>query len=406
MNPSNQDKRRVFRDANEIAYTGQMRWTLLVPGALVPEALAAELARAAPTPRLSHLLAQAQLAAQHHAAEADIGAAHWSWLGRTFGLDSDPPVSAPYAWQALGGIQSDVQHCWIAFCDPVHMEVGRDSVVVTDLEDAPLRAEETEELLSLAHDALREATSVPRSKAGTGNLPGAQLRLEVCNGQWFLLANTCIDLQAAPLDAVLGKPAHERMPKGADARSWRHLTNQIQMLWHASAANVGREQRGASIVNALWVHGAGQWKPLRSNSIAQVHTQDHCIDGSVLRGWLHAGEGRLAYNDSHRPENPQGDTLSVCRILFRPFAFQDWDLWLQRLILLEEHLGRELAAARARGASLFELVVCGLREARTLSIALQAPWWRRIRVTRRSSAPVLQRWFAEPDALSSQVLRR
>jgi hypothetical protein len=119
-----------------------------------------------------------------------------------------------------------------------------------------------------------------------------------------------------------------------------------------------------------------------------------------------AGGGGLAYNDSDCPKNPQGDTLSVCRILFRPFAFQDWDLWLQRLIQLEEHLDRDLAAARACGASLFELVVCGLRDTHTLTIALHAPWWRRIRVAGRSSAPVLQRWFSEPDALSNQMLRR
>jgi len=403
---SNPAQLHAFCSANRIAYTGQMRWTLLVPGSLVPEALASELARATTVPRLSQLLAQAQLTAQHHAAESASGAAHWSWLARTFGLDSDPPVSAPYAWQALGGSEHDVQQCWIAFCDPVHMVVGHDSVLVTDLADAPLQTGETETLLSIAGEVLRDASLGSAPKAYRGTLQGAGLRIEVRNGQWFLLANASIDLQTAPLDAVLGKPAHERMPRGSDAKAWRNLTNQIQMLWHASAVNGAREQRGASIVNALWVHGGGRWKRLPPISIRQVRLEDKCIDEAVLRGWIMAGGSDVAYNDTVRSQHPPGDTLSVCRILFRPFAFQLWDSWLQQLPLLEEHVERNLAAARACGASSFELVVCGLRQTRTLTIPLHAPWWRRIRVAPGSSKPVLRRWLAEPDAPSEQALRR
>lgn len=395
----------AFRFANEIAYTQRMKWTLLVPGALVPDALAPDLARAEPAPRLSQLLAQVQGATQHHAAEADIGAAHWSWLARTFGLNSDPPVSAPYAWQALGGTQDDVQQYWIAFCDPVHMAVGRDSVIVTDLADAPLLPEETEGLLSLARDALCEKSEGATPDARTGTFRGVRFRLEVRNEQWFLLADTPIDLQGTTLDSVLGKPAHERMPSGSNARAWRNLTNQIQMLWHTSAINAAREQRGASIANGLWVHGGGQWKPLPPNSITQVRAKDRCIDAAVLRGWLMAGSG-VASEDVTRREKERGDTLSLCRVLFRAFAFQDWESWLLRLSLLEEQLAQDLAAARACGAKRFDLVVCGLREIHTLTIPLHVPWWRRVRIASRWTAPALQRWFAEAQAFGEQAHQR
>lgn len=373
-----------------------MKWTLLVPGALVPEALAPDLARTGPAQRLSQLLAQVQLTAKHHAAETDLGAAHWSWLARTFGLGSDPPVSAPYAWQALSGGRVEAQQYWIAFCDPVHMAVGRDSVIVTDLADAPLQPEETEGLLSLARDALCEASCGQTPKVPGNAFRSVGLRLEVRGGQWFLLADGPIDLATTTLDAALGKPAHERMPNGSDARAWRNLANQIQMLWHTSAVNASREQRGTSIVNALWLHGGGQWRPLSRSSFTQVQADDKCIDAAVLRGWLMASGGDLAT----RLEDSRGDMLSLCRVLFRAFAFEDWESWLQRLTLLEEHLERDLDAARACGASRFELIVCGARKIHTLRVPLHASWWRRIRVGSRASAPVLQRWFAEPDAFS------
>ncbi len=402
--PTQSVKNAAFRLASEIAYTEQMKWTLLVPGALVPGALAPDLARAAPVSRLTQLLSHAQPTAQHQAAEGGVGAAHWSWLARTFGLNSDPPVSAAYAWQALGGTQAELHHCWIAFCDPVHMALGPDSVTLNDTVGAPLGADETEALLSLAREVLGEVSLGTVPKVCSGTTPAVQLRLEVRGGQWFILADAPIDLQTTLLDAVLGKSAQERLPNGSDARLWRKLTNQIQMLWHASAVNVAREQRGTMVVNALWVHGGGQWRRLPRSTITKVQAPDNCIDAAVLRGWLMAGRDDDVCGENARREEAQGDMLSICRVLFRPFAFQDWESWLTRLTLLEEHLERDLAAARACGATRFELIVCGARQTRTLTIPLQAAWWQRLRVASRSSAPALQRWFAEADVISEQTL--
>ena len=384
-----------------------MKWILLVPGALVPEALAPDLANTAHAARLSELLVGARLVADYRAAEPSVGAPHWSWLALHFGVQSDLPVTAPYAWQALGGSLTEAQRGWIGFCDPVHMAVGRDRVILTDLEDAPLQAEETEVLLSLASDALRVASFDVALQRTADEASYSGLRIQVQGGRWFLLADTSVDLQSVSLDAVLGHSVHEHMPEGADARHWRNLANEIQMLWHTSAVNAAREQRGVQLANALWVHGGGQWTPLPASSITELQVQEQFLDIAVLQGWLLASAGgNPDRNSSTRSRSfGSGDTLSVCRALFRPFAYQDWESWLQRLPLLEERLERELAAARNRGASESELLLCGTQQVRTLALPLHTPWWRWSRSASRASAQALQRWLGEQDISMARTSR-
>lgn len=368
-----------------------MKWTLVVPGALPPAQLASELACAVQAPRLAQLLAHARLVEDYSSGEGSIGAPHWSWLARALGASSDPPVTAPYAWHALAGAQAAIPRGWVAFCDPVHMAVGHDAVVLTDLGDAPLQPDEAEELFSLANDVLQGASAAcgPESRGG--------LRLEARAGQWFLHADEAMDLQACPLDAVLGQAVHRHMPHGADARRWRKLANEIQMLWHASAVNLAREQRGARLVNALWVHGGGRWQPLPATSITQLVLDEHRADAAVLRGWLLASDsGDASQTLARTGRHPQGDWLAVCRALSVAFATQSWESWLERLNVLEDRLDRDLASAQARDVAQFELVLCGVQQARTLHLPLHRPWWRRLRNGRHASARSLQRWLAEP----------
>ncbi|HYA65045.1 MAG TPA: hypothetical protein VEE84_00035, partial [Burkholderiaceae bacterium] len=105
----------------------------------------------------------------------------------------------------------------------------------------------------------------------------------------------------------------------------------------------------------------------------------------------------------NRPHNT-GDTLSVCRALFRAFALQDWQSWLQCLPQLEERLERDMLAAHQRGVGQFELVLCGTQQVRTLSLSSHLPWWRRLRNAAREPAQVLQHCLGEQNLLTAPVL--
>jgi hypothetical protein len=351
-----------------------MKWTLLVPGALLPAALAPELARAIRAPLLVQHLLGAQRGPELAAGEHSDGAPHWSWLARAFGQATEPPVTAPYAWHADGPGDAATRDCWIAHCEPVHMAIARDHFTVTDLGDDPLQTAEAARLFELAGEAL-----APPADAG--------LRFAERGGRWFLLSERPLDLLTFGIDTVLGRSAHERLPAGADARRWRVLSNEIQMRWHASEVNAAREERGARAVNAVWIHGGGRWHPLPGGTVGALHADPGGAEAEILRGWMHAA-------GAHKGR----DALSLHRGLFAAHAHQAWESWLGQLDALALQIDRDLASARAAGARRFELVLCGAQTARSLALPLDRSWWTRWRGAPRDPARLLQRLLGEHTA--------
>lgn len=371
-----------------------MNWTLLVPGALLPPALAPEMARHLQLPGLVRHLAGAGAAvgpaprlAPAGRPAAPTAAPHWGWLARRFGVADEPLASAPYAWRALGAQSAAVradhradgtvaaEPTWLAHCEPVHLAIARDHFVVTDLADAPLQAAEAAELLALANTAL----------AGDGDAAAAGWRLEARGGRWFLRGNAPLRLKTWSLDAVLGQSVQDRLPVGDDARRWRVLANEVQMRWHASAATAARDSAGVRAANALWLHGGGSWRPLAPAGIGTLRLDGAPEEAAVVRGWLQAAGTPVV----------GGDTLAIFRGLFSAHAHQAWASWAQQMPAFAAHLEAELAAARSAGARQFTLVLCGSHECRALHLPLQPGWWQRWRSGQRAPAAVLQRWLGE-----------
>src|SRR5450631_2039106 len=327
-----------------------MIWTLLVPGGLLPAPAAPALVRAMQAPGLVRAIVEARRGPSLVAAEDGAGAAHWAWLARAFVPAAGWPVTAPYAWHALapatGGAPAP-QAGWFAHCDPVHMSIARDHFVVSDLGATPLGADDAQELLALANEA-----AAPQG-----------LAFAIRGGYWFLLCGQDLQLQACPLDAVLGQSAQDRLPTGSDARRWRVLLNEIQMRWHASAVNERREQQDARVVNGLWIHGAGRWRALPVSAVTRLHADPAFDDDEpVVRGWLDAAATAGAAGDG---------TLSIYRGMYRSYAHQAWESWLAGLGALQQRLEQDLARARACGATRLDLVLCGARETRTLRVAVR-----------------------------------
>jgi hypothetical protein len=338
-----------------------MKWTLLVPGALLPASLAPEIARAIHTPRLVERLRLARRGNGYETPEADAGAAHWAWLARELGLGAAAPVTAPYAWassaEATAATQPEAaaQQPYIAHCDPVHMAIARDHLLIAAL-DAPLREEETQALLALANEAATQAAQLPA------------LRVAVRAGRWFLLAAAPLDLQAGALDAVLGRPLQERLPGGAHARALRMFANEVQMMWHASEVNAAREARGERTVNAFWIHGGGPWTRLAPRGLQRVRADDSPADAAILRGWQQAG----AQEPANASAPGGGRSLALFRGLHGPRAHQSWDEWLAQLAALEACVEAEAQQAQRQGAAELELALCGEREVRTLALSLRS----------------------------------
>ncbi len=372
-----------------------MKWTLVAPGSLLPPALAPGLVQAMRAPRLAKWLAAARPLATLRARERSAGAAHWSWLARAFGLDEDPPITGPYAWH--GDDEAPAPGPWIAQCEPVHLALARDHFVVHDLGAAPLDGAETTQLLALANEALQ----APAVRAALP--PGANARFALRGTAWFLLSDQALALQTVALDAALGQSAQERMPSGAAARGWRILDNEIQMLWHASEVAAAREQREAPAANALWIHGGGIWRPLPASSISAstsgFRVADDSADAAVLQGWMRASAARDCAGAAATAG--AGNTISVYRGLFVPFACQAWESWLEAIGEFEERVAQDMARAREQGASQLDLVLCGSLHTRTLRLPLRPmpglSWLRALLTAPDGAARQLRRRLQEPD---------
>jgi hypothetical protein len=333
-----------------------VRWTVVLPGALLPSPIAADVLAGAATPWLARALARAKVEPVQDAATPC--APHLAWLWRRFGGEG-APVTAPYALRALDEAADPGLHCW--HLDPVHFSFARDHLLVMP-PDAPAAPQEEEALAAQLQEALADVL------AADGPL------LHRHRGHWLLTLAQPWSLQATPLDGALGQPAHEHWPAGADAARWRRLLNEVQMRWHALPSSEQREARDRQPVNALWLHGGGTWRALPARPFAAVADSD-----PVLRGWaLASGLPRAALGDGEGAA-PRGDTVSILRDLLVPAQFEAWGQWLDRLARLESSLRRLHEACFAAGGDELALALCGRREVRIAVLGRGDSWklWRR-----------------------------
>lgn len=335
-----------------------MRWTVVVPGALLPSPIAADVLASAATPWLRDALARS------HAESATIfetrGAPHLAWLWRQFG-GAGEPVTAPYAMHALDAGADRSAQCW--HVDPVHFVLARDHLLVAPLDDMPLADDEAEVLAQHVREALAEFA------------PAAAPRLHVQPGGWLLSLAQPWSLAATPLDGALGQSARDCWPEGDDARLWRKLLTEVQMRWHQEPLNEAREARGERAANALWLHGGGVWSALPRRPFATIASRD-----PVLRGWaLAASVPEEALHGPDAIPAATGDAVSVWRGLLAPARFEAWGQWLQRLAEMEPGLQRLHSASREAGYDELALVLCGSRLVRIVVLRGSDRWrfWRR-----------------------------
>ena len=339
-----------------------MRWTVVVPGALLPAPIAADVIGAAAAPHLARLVARARIGAPQSAATATAGAAHWGWLWRRFAGRDDVPVTAPYAWRALNesDLQADADDSLLWQADPVHFAVARDHVLAVPLDDA---------------DALDHAETIALASEAEACARTMDVRLRVLDRHWFIRFDRPWSLVATPLDAALGESIQPLLPTGPDSARWRRLLTEIQIAWHHHPVNAAREARGARAVNGLWLHGGGAYTTFPACGLTQVAS-----DEPAVRGWaLAAGVPAAAVAAEATAITARGDALILWPRLLTSSRAEAWHAWLAGLAALDAWLDRFARHAFASGAEV-ELVLCGSRQTRTMVIGAGDRWriWRNI----------------------------
>ena len=317
-----------------------MHFTLLVAGALLPGELAIALTASLDTPTLKTRLSRATVVERSGSSEG-VGA-HFGWLANKLFAQPVPAPTAPYAYAQLAGAATP-GFVWHA--DPVHMEAARDHLIVQSLgTDAP-SPQESIAMMAVANELALNT--------------GCQF-IDV-DRRWFLLSGHDWQIETRPLAAV-DQSAIE-MPGGRDAQIWNRLHNEIQMAWHAHEVNAQRESNGVRTINALWLHGGGQWQPLPPIEFTQVHS-----DAAELQGAARAAGARGALADAQVTDK----ALVVLDDAWVSRQRQDWGAWLRAITSFDRTL-----AAHADDA--IDLIFCGdtLRTFQSRLSDRYKPWRRR-----------------------------
>ena len=326
--------------------------TLVLPFALPPPELAPDLVRALQAPALAALLARTAAATRTVSDDDARALPHELWLARALKLSQQ---HAAFAAAAMRGFHIDPgldPASWL-IVHPGHIEIARSHLALHDLRKLHLQDADSRALFDCALPLFAElGHTLVYGDAQT----------------WFLRAAGWEALETSTPDAVLGMNLGDAMPAGAEARAFRRLQNEVQMLWFDHPVNTARAQRGLAPVNAIWPWGAGGAAPGRALAVSGVP------------GWLQAAAQQVLTDPGAMLRQAQ-DGLLVCGSLTGPGLAGEWSAWLDAMHQLESSLFAPtlalLAAAKVKSVRLVRSHRTALASSTTTPMA-QRKFWRRI----------------------------
>lgn len=298
-----------------------------------------------------------------------------SWWLRHTGFT--PPEGAPLG-SGLAALATtadgSADPVWVA--DLVHIQVGRDGLVLTDPADLAVTAQESDQLLASIRDLFET--------------DGFGVRLSTPR-QWRVTLPDGVTPYAATTSAVVGKSLDSWWPKGLAARPWRRLANEIQMSWHEHPVNEARTARGAAAINGLWLHGgAPAWTP------TWQHGSPRHIVGNPA--WLQglAERAKVAWSGASMPASQlKPGAIVTLDELDAPQQSQNWGDWLLALKKLDETWFAPLDQALAKGTfSHIDLVLPDAQRVVTLRIARRSPMLRWLPQRRQK----WNTWWLHPES--------
>lgn len=207
---------------------------LVVPGLLWPKDSIADVTRGLELPALHALLGRGRR-------ERRPAQPFERWLCKAFGVQAGELQELPVgALRLLGEGRHPGKDAWLC-ADPVHLRFSRNTLVVGGAGELDLAQHEAEQLVAALNAHLAEF----------GEFIAPHPR------RWYLRAKRAPRIATHPLSAVTGRTLEPFLPQGEEARDWRRLINEAQVLLHNHPLNVAREAAGRATANSLWPWGAG-----------------------------------------------------------------------------------------------------------------------------------------------------
>lgn len=247
--------------------------------------------------------------------------------------------------------------------DPVHIEAGRDRLIMTGGAGLDLGIDEAEMLCAGINAHLAEE--------------GIALQAPTPS-RWYFRWPRAPELAFAPLPDVIGDDLFNHMPGGAAGRDWRRRLNEIQMLMHASPVNETRRAQGRIEVSGVWIWGGGELAEASHCDYAAVWSDDPLTRGLALNAGL-TPAAVPAHADCWLATAGPGAHLLTIDTLWTPLRLGDFETWRAGIAALQRDWFAPLAQALRQGG-LDRLVISAAAGAEYhVTRRGMRRWWRRAR---------------------------
>ena len=330
---------------------------LLVPGLLGP--LSAPASGSLPKlPILEKILARGY---RHELSGSDLE----TTLMSLFDYQPDPGCDYPHgALSRIGdGFETDDRY-WL-MAEPVLLRPDKDRLLLFDSRELSFSTDEASVLARLCTEHFRDEG----------------LRLEVADAhRWYLSPDHAPCLKTSNLGDVFGRNMDLFLPSGPDARRWRSLTNEIQMLWHDCSVNRMREEEGKLPISGIWLSGGGVLPTDVSRPFAGIYANHPLATGLAAATGIQCMDLPDKPNEMFREA---GRILAIYPGLLRPVWQADIHGWMEAAAHLDDWVkdllgclgGKSLDGIRIYpcNGKFIQLTPRGLRRfwKRPLSVVLQ-----------------------------------
>ncbi|MBK1693511.1 hypothetical protein CKO09_01990 [Chromatium weissei] len=221
--------------------------------------------------------------------------------------------------------------------DPVHLRADRERLLCfAGAAIAPNRAE-ADALVTLfnahfANDGLQLIAPTPT--------------------RWYLRVAQPLQVQMPPLTQIQGRALETTLVRGADARRWHSLLNEVQMLFFNSAVNHARERQRRPVISGIWTWGGGELPVVPSDvAIPAIFIGEH----SLLRGLARHFEREHLTLAQWRERVPIANSLMYREELATALSAQDLTAWTTALLALNADLAATVA--QLRSGALTQMVI-------------------------------------------------
>lgn len=188
-------------------------------------------------------------------------------LRRHFSLLPNRWSEAAISRLAEAGADADDvrRHAWLRV-DPAHLRAGINGVVLLG----------TGNMLGLDESDVDAFLPALRPLFGDAGLPLDAPHPE----RWYLrLPREARVPGFASPETALGDDLFEHAPEGPEARRWRALASEAQVLLHQHPRNAGRGEAGRVAVNAVWPWGGGVLPDHATTTFPKLHSDDVLLHG-------------------------------------------------------------------------------------------------------------------------------